>query len=288
MFRTATKRRSRLVWRVAPAAGLAAALAVTGVVLRPGGPTEPPPTANGPEPASRPASKPLSESATVFRLAAAEARQEPLLPARDDQFVYVESIVSFAASQSNGDGTAGKPLPPEERRRRVWMSVNGTRDALARETPVKSRGAGTGGDNLGHVDGYRSDLPTDAEAMRRLLYTAEHGDMPADAGAFDQVGGLLREQYVPPASVAALFDAAATIPATEVVRQVDLAGRPGIAVTRTDNGLRSDLIFDAKTYHFLGERDVVVGSSPPFPKGAVIGYTAQLRIRIVDEAGQLP
>jgi hypothetical protein len=288
MFRAATKDRPRLVWRVAPAAGLAAALAVTAVVLRPAGSAQPPPTADGTGPASRPASKPLSESATVLRLAAAEARREPLLPARDDQFVYVESIISFAASASNGDGTAGKALPPQERRRRVWLSVDGTEDALARETPVTSHAAGSGGDNLGHIDGYRSDLPTDAKAMRTLLYSLEHGDGSADAGAFDQVGGLLREQYVAPASVAALFDAAATIPGTRVVRQVDLAGRHGIAVTRMDAGIRSDLIFDAKTYHFLGERDVVVGDSPPFAKGAVIGYTAQLRIRIVDAVGQLP
>jgi hypothetical protein len=287
MFRTGKKERSRLVWRVAPAAGLAAALAVTGVVLRPGGSAEPPTTANGSKPASPPASKPLSESATVLRLAAAEARREPLLPARDDQFVYLESIISYAAVEGDGDGTAGKYLPPVERRRRVWLSVDGTKDGLARETPVKSH-AIPKGDDLAPTDGYRSDLPTDAKAMRALLYAADRGDLPADEAAFKQVGGLLGQQYVPPASVAALFDAAATIPGTTVVRQVDIAGRHGIAVSRTSIGIRSDLIFDASTYHFLGERDVVVGDSPPFPRGAVIGYTALLRIAIVDQAGQLP
>ena len=284
MFRAPAPPKSRLAWRVVPAAGLAAALAVTGVVLRPGGSAEPPPAAIGP----RPVVKPLSESAKVLQLAAAEARREPLLPARDDQFVYVETIISFANSESNGDGTAGKYLPAEPRRRWAWLSVDGSQDGLAREAPVTSHTVPSGGDNLSRTDGYRNDLPTDAKAMRVLLYSAQRGDQSADAGAFKQVGGLLREQYVPPASVAALFDAAATIPGTTVVRQVDMAGRHGVAVSRTEDGIRSDLIFDARTYHYLGERDVVVGSSPPFPKGVVIGSTAQLRIAVVDRAGQLP
>jgi len=99
-----------------------------------------------------------------------------------------------------------------------------------------------------------------------------------------------RDRYdtTQPKAVAALFDAAATIPGTSVVHQADLAGRHGIAVSRTDQGIRHDLIFDSVTYHFLGERDVVVGKVPPYPKNAVIGWTAQLHIAIVDRTGQLP
>ncbi|WP_433368218.1 hypothetical protein ACQPZX_41135 [Actinoplanes sp. CA-142083] len=47
-------------------------------------------------------------------------------------------------------------------------------------------------------------------------------------------------------------------------------GRPqGVAVSRVDHQVRFDYIFDAKTYDFLGERVVVVGNLPPYPKGVV-------------------
>ncbi|WP_250006048.1 hypothetical protein [Actinoplanes sp. M2I2] len=87
-----------------------------------------------------------------------------------------------------------------------------------------------------------------------------------------------------------MFEAAATIPGTEVVRQADLAGRAGVAVSRTDDdGIRHDLIFDAGSHRFLGERQVAVTDrTPPYPKGALIGWTAQLEVAIVDKAGQLP
>ena len=104
----------------------------------------------------------------------------------------------------------------------------------------------------------------------------------------DGIRSRVREQYLPPATLAALFEAAATIPGTTKVEQVDLAGRRGIAVSRTDQDFRHDLIFDAKTYKFLGERDVMVGDLKPYPKNAVTGWTAQLKIAVVDRPGQLP
>jgi hypothetical protein len=124
--------------------------------------------------------------------------------------------------------------------------------------------------------------------MRHYLYHGAENKNPPDTRAFTLVGDTLREQYVPPKAVAALFDAAATIPGTSVVHQADVAGRHGIAVSRTNQGIRHDLIFDSSTYRFLGERDVAVGNVPPYPKNAVIGWTAQLHLAIVDRAGQLP
>jgi hypothetical protein len=52
--------------------------------------------------------------------------------------------------------------------------------------------------------------------------------------------------------------------------------------------VRFDYIFDAKTYDFLGERVVVVGNLPPYPKGVVSRWTARLQVAVVDRAGQLP
>ncbi len=281
MFRAATPpHRRRWAWGLVPAGALAAAVVVAAFAVRA---DEPPVTA--PDDAGR-----------VLRLAATEARRDPVLTARPDQFVYVQSVVAWAGGSADEGGMAY--IPPVEKDRRIWLSVDGSRVGLLREkvakpgTPVP-RGQSVLADmplDAGGIGAYMRDLPTDAKGMRAWLYNgADDGkDRSKDTVAFTKVGDTLREQYVPPAAVAALYEAAATIPGNTVTKQVDLAGRHGIAVSRTDHGVRFDLIFDASTYKFLGERELVVGDSPPFPKGAVIGWTAQLRIAIVDRAGQLP
>ncbi len=235
MFRTEAppRRSSRWVWRVAPAAGLAAAVLVTVVVVRPHETV--PPGSSGTTSAQAP---PSSDAAQVFRLAAAEARREPSLTARPDQFVYVESEVKWAGGRLGKNGQAPVYLPPAPKNRQIWLSVDGRRPGLLREKftqpaaephpPLNNEPLEAG------QAGYRRDLPTDAKAMRAYLYEAGRGGDSPDSGAFSTVTDLLREQYVPSASVAALYDAAATIPGTTVVKQVDMAGRHGTAVSRVD------------------------------------------------------
>ncbi|MET0492324.1 MAG: sigma factor [Actinoplanes sp.] len=95
------------------------------------------------------------------------------------------------------------------------------------------------------------------------------------------VGGLLQEQYLPPAVLAALFEAAATIPGTTVVPDAqDAAGRHGIAVSYRTELHEQMLIFDKSSYRYLGLREVAAQD------GALIGTTAQLKITVVDRAGQ--
>jgi hypothetical protein len=308
MFRTEPPRRAaRWVWRVAPPAALAAAAAVAVVAIQaPSGSTPLSPSGTGPA-AGSPAPGSTADASHLLLLAAAEARQQPVLTARPDQFVYVESKVAWAGvvvgappKSSTGPGGSSHPrskyVPPLEKTRRVWISADGSRDGLLKETPLtkpspdQRRFSMLTDTSLGKGQAaYRRDLPTDAKAMRTYLYATDHGGNSRDAGVWSYLGELLREEYLPPASVAALYEAAATIPGTSVVRnQVDSAGRHGTAVSYTDAGIRHDLIFDASTYQFLGERDVVVGDFWAFPKNAVIGYTAQLKIAIVDKPGQLP
>ncbi|HEX9998838.1 MAG TPA: CU044_5270 family protein, partial [Actinoplanes sp.] len=245
MFRPAARQR-QWAWRLVPAGALAAVAAAVAVV-----------GVNSDEAATPERS---TEAAQVLRLAAAEARREPVLPARPDQFVYVESRVAWA-----GGGPQGYQ-PPVEQIRHIWLSVDGSQTGLLREKPAKP-GTEPSGPDLANVPltggegipAYLRDLPTEEKAMRAYLYKDADDHKPAgpspDTRAFTKVGDTLREQYVPPASVAAMFDAAATIGGTSVVKQVDLAGRHGIAVSRTDQGTRHDLIFDSSTYKFLGERD---------------------------------
>jgi hypothetical protein len=289
MFRPPTRRTVPWVWRLVPAATLAAVVATVAVVATRSAETPP---------AASPAAS--SEAAGILRLAAAEARREPLLRARPDQFVYVESLVAHGGVEL-GATSAANYRPPVENDRRVWLSVDGSRDGLLRQKPVKAEKPGKqpGEPDLRDVPltdtspGCPQGLPTDAKAMRAWLYEGtdgpqkEGGNTP-DTTAFIKIGDTLREQYVPPASVSALFEAAATIGGTTVVKQVDLAGRRGTAVSLTNASGRHDLIFDATSYKFLGERDVTGQADPAVPAGTVIGWTAQLTVAIVDKPGQLP
>lgn len=52
--------------------------------------------------------------------------------------------------------------------------------------------------------------------------------------------------------------------------------------------VRAELIFDAETYEYLGERGVAVKDHDIWHKGDVTGGEARLRVAIVDRAGQLP
>ncbi|MFC3735740.1 CU044_5270 family protein [Paractinoplanes deccanensis] len=279
MFRAAPatparSRSKRWIWGLAPAGALAAAVAVGAAVARPDA-SPAPGTATT---ATR------SEAAQVFLLAAAEARQEPALTVRPGQFVHVTSLVAWAGGAPKDGSTAY--LAPVEKRREVWLSADGSRTGLLREKPVEPGAVDPHlNDNLpldAGTPGYLGDLPADKAAMRDYLYAGNDTKNPADRAAFTKVGDTLREHYLRPDAAAALYEAAATIPGTTVVRGADLAGRKGIAVSRTDQGTRHDIIFDARTYRFLGERDVVVGDVPPYPKNTVIGWTAQLKVEIVD------
>ncbi|MCX4811758.1 hypothetical protein OG601_14180 [Streptomyces sp. NBC_01239] len=85
--------------------------------------------------------------------------------------------------------------------------------------------------------------------------------------------------------------AVARIPGVTTVEGVkDAAGRPGVAIARTDpdNPLRDEWIFDAKTYEFLGEREVASKDNAGVKKGTVTANTAVLRRAVVDKAGERP
>ena len=135
----------------------------------------------------------------------------------------------------------------------------------------------------------RTDLPTGTDAMVRYLYRNSHGQNPPDQQAFITAGDLVREAYLPPAALAALWSATARIPGVATAHdEVDAAGRHGVAVVREFNGLRQELILDPVTYAFLGEREVVTRDQDGLIRGQILGSSASMRIAIVDRPGQLP
>jgi hypothetical protein len=128
---------------------------------------------------------------------------------------------------------------------------------------------------------YRADLPTDGADMLRYI-RASAGDQPDSQ--FNGVMQLLGEWYLTAEQRSALFEAAALIPGVVAVADaVDLAGRHGVAVSITGPHPRyvqvnpttsastavlppnlpeetrdeHQLIFDPKTYAYLGYRRIV-------------------------------
>jgi hypothetical protein len=301
---TAPRTRRRLVIGGVATAGLAAGLAAALVVA----PTakvghHPPVTVAG--------------AAAIFTHAADAAATRPDLRPRPDQFVYVESESRPAAE------------PGSTVRRRAWLSADGRHAGLMHNQGQKPmwlcdhdeqkppKGGDGGLKRIPPVDlanpptgctpvppAYDPSLPTAPGAALTWLYRHSHGGNPPDVQAFRTVGDTIRESYVSPAAMAAIFKAAARIPGVKVIGTVvDLAGRKGIAVGQTFDGIRDELLFDPTTYRPLGERTIVDhdasfrpagGKSGPRPSptkmkdGTVLYSTAVLKIAITDRAGRPP
>lgn len=258
IFRVAPGRPpARRMWQLVPTAGVAVAAIVAAVAI----------SASAPPPAATSASAPTPPAATspdagqVLRLAAVETRQDSAVPARPGQFVFQETKYSHFGVQA-------------------WLSVDGSRPGVVRPLPgVKIFLTQPNNEVVPSVAAYRRDLPTDPAAMRRYLYAGHPGD---DSKAWGTVTLLLWHTYLPPASEAALFEAASAIPGTTVQPgQIDPVGRPAIAVSRSGKGTRFELLFDPATYRYLGFR--TVGTD-----GTTLTYSALLRTAIVDKVGQLP
>jgi hypothetical protein len=247
-----------------------------------------------------------AQAADVLRGAAAQAQRRPVVPVRDDQFVYVESITTSA---SFDEGAGGAPAL-ESQQRRIWLSADGTHDGLVSTRPRDGSGDWTArplpgcrdgamemrkGDRTVSVaceptPGYHGDLPTDPGAMLTYLRGRGGSKNGPDQDAFTAAGDLIREAYLPPAVLAAVFEAVGRIPGVTVAgTATDEAGQTGVAVTRDEiQGSRVELIFDPETYDYLGERVVVRRDQDGLRAGQVLNSTAVLRVAVLPAAGRLP
>jgi hypothetical protein len=303
----------RLGWRVALAGGLAAAMAAGAFTLHLGDidRNAPPRGAAGPPRSAAGPPRGAAGPADLLRLAARTAATAPELTPRPDQFILIESTVSdMMAAQPVGPGPVAPPgpgptrmpwHPVTTRHWQEWRSADGTHDGLIRGSHGDSTrlpGCVNGlettvpGDDHGPAPcrvapGYLKDLPTDADAMLAYL-----GRMAADyhLEARSAAVLLLFQGYLPPPARAALFEALAKIPGAVLIDDLtDAAGRHGMAVARTTDGVRGALIFDPASYAFLGARtDAVADNVSGLPVGATLWSHAIDRIAVVDQAGQLP
>ncbi|WP_433475681.1 CU044_5270 family protein [Spirillospora sp. CA-142024] len=130
---------------------------------------------------------------------------------------------------------------------------------------------------------YLDALPTDTGALLDLL--ADQGEGDRGDRQWEAASDLIGTPATPRVR-AALYRAIAEIPGVRLRDDaVDAAGRHGVAVTRVQDGVRDEIIFDRATHRYLGGRTVIAGKGHPFgPPGTTTGSSALLNTGIVDEA----
>ncbi|WP_246646968.1 CU044_5270 family protein [Nonomuraea ceibae] len=288
----------RLAVRATLAGGLAAAVAAAVFVVQsPSAPVPPPPMGR------------TVAAVEVLSRAAEHVGSRPELHPRPGQFLVYESQSMDTSGGDAGiwlsrskrtiwlpvEGSAvkgilqeeilaplpypGHPLPPAARAEQALVGKPGR--------PERAADFDDRAEFLRNDYAYVSKLPTDTEGMRKHLYTQVPNDGLQDYEAWNRVGGLLQESYLPAAQRAALFRAAATIPGVVTVKEAqDAAGRKGIAAAMVSpNGVREEYIFDRKSYNYLGRRGVVVDAKlADAPVGSVVSSSAQLKVSVADSA----
>lgn len=243
-----------------------------------------------------------AEAAVLLRHAAAAASRAPDLAPAPDQFVYVKSVETAAVITNYTSVREQTDL------REIWQSADGTRTGLLKELPQSpagawqvtvlpgcrngrpaTPGAAEAGSGCPAVPGYHAGLPVTSSAMLAYLYRHSQGQNPPDVQAFITAGDLIRESYLQPAALAAVLRAVAEIPGVTVTRHAtNAAGQAGVGVQQTFRGISEQLIFNPRTYAFIGERQVVVSAGAGLPVGTVMDSTAILAAGIVGHAGQFP
>ncbi|QKG20795.1 hypothetical protein ACTIVE_2433 [Actinomadura verrucosospora] len=224
----------------------------------------------------------MANVAAVLDRAAERAAADPV--PRPGQFVY-QDVVELRRVMNNGRWYKD--------RNQSWISVDGTKPGLVRlknsirprpgehippdgESVIAPCGQGAPIDRP-----YLGDLPADPDALLRLL--AANGDGGRAERQWNTATDLI-DRPAPPRVRAALFRAIAKIRGVRLrTGAVDAAGRHGVAITRTQDGVREELVFDPATHRYLGDRDVVTRSSEQLgARGSVLFASAVMSTEIVD------
>ncbi|CAL9659316.1 hypothetical protein SUDANB108_06945 [Streptomyces sp. enrichment culture] len=233
-------------------------------------------------------------AATVLRGAAAEERrlERPIAP-RNDQFLYAKEIIE----ETPVGGGRTKTYVDES-----WNSVDGTKKSYVSEL---GRAQWVPPDQPGQRAwpprrwSQLKQLPTEPDklsiALRDVTGKPDYS-RPVKADDWPKVhtflSGLLRAPVLPKGLRPAAFEALATVPGVEVLPgRTDVDGRAGISIRYVGppeapwaDG-KQVLIFDAKTYQYLGMRDQREG------KHAATTYEQWSYVAargVVDRVGQRP
>jgi hypothetical protein len=231
----------------------------------------------------------------VLDSAAAAALREPAVLPRPGQFYYLEVVA--------GGGWMT----------RTWRSVDGSRNGMELDiTPQQAvqyrnvihgcrggkpavRLGGDGGNKRQSCrtqPAYLPGLPGPSSGMDEFLARVMNGfsygtpltarDLRNPVIRQKVVSHVLETNYLLPAQRAALYKYLAATAGLKVVADVpDATGRRGVAVTWPGPRFSGYLIFDPKTYAYLGMREVSTD-------GSIANDTTLVSAAIVDHVGQRP
>ncbi|MGN9837535.1 CU044_5270 family protein [Nonomuraea sp. H19] len=244
---------------------------------------------------------PPADAKALLNLAAQAAADQPdTVPARG-QYVHTKRLAqrSLYTEDESGRTQYAKVLVNEER----WEAADVGKPWLSREQGLSATGPAPrylwdhGSEDIVYEPAAcpgqpayarLSAWPTDPAQVRAKI-VADTGEEPLRI--WSSLQGLVAESVVRPSLGAALYQVAAGLDGIVLIPDaVDAAGRPGLAVAMDEgNGTRSELIFDRRTYRYLGERTVNTrdrkvktpsGGEHTEKKGAVNG-TAVLAVDLV-------
>ncbi|RRQ82410.1 CU044_5270 family protein [Streptomyces griseofuscus] len=289
---TAPARRARPLLRpalVASAAALAlAAAGTTGAVLSGNGGHD--------DAAAQHAATDMRPAAALLHRISNAAANHGTLTVRDDQFAYTREKVRGA------DLTSGKAVVSPLEDYESWVSQKpgplhtlGLVRADGETMPINAELGDTKGTPAGlgrPTYHWLASLPTDPDKLLAYLYakTPAAEGRERDQAVFEQIGSLLGG-LTPPRTAAALYQAAAKIPGVDRSSRVrDAIGRPGLGIVRDDTryGVRTEWVFDAKDYSFLGSRSYLTKDASYGKAGTLLSSTAELAHAVVDKAGVRP
>jgi hypothetical protein len=236
---------------------------------------------------------PATPTAVLLRAARATAAIPDLHP-RPDQFVYTESVARYVTQRNrlfvtrawlSADGMHGGLILQRWASGTRWYHGLGQPDCLTLPHSNWNYKA-----NCPLPPAYVTNLPRTVKAMQRYLrgYFANGKGAPPVADAIMSVTEFY-QFLVPHRSSALMFQALSQMKGIRVIdHATTLAGRTGIAVAAYDptRGTRDELIFDPKTYLYIGDSQIALNSKY-MPKGTVNGNAVQ-QIAVVDKPGQLP
>jgi hypothetical protein len=135
---------------------------------------------------------------------------------------------------------------------------------------------------------FLAELPRDPA----LLYDRLQADAPDNgrgpAELLVYAADALRTGLVPADLRAALYQALTRLDGIDLTdRAANLDGRVGTAIGIDDGQFRQDIIIDAATGTFIGEREVLTDDVDGAPEGTTMSYTA-VDTAVVDGIGTIP
>jgi hypothetical protein len=257
-----------------------------------------------------PAEVRLSAQGVLYQ-AAENAQAQAFIAPRGDQWVFVETRERSTGKPDLGQVQTVR-TPAKTRIHRTWTRADGTKMAFIRNGRLVVAGIGSASPPSDYAS--LAALPRDPAA----LLTWARGQVPSakggnDAGAFGILDAVLSSGMLPPAQHAAIYRALAKISGVTLDKNAaDIAGRPALGVAYTIEGwLNEEILFDPKTYAYLGQRSIAIkdhtekidgqkiigkngtvrvikGGPWTVKKGTIDLLTARIAVGVVDAPGQRP